>query len=132
MKRLLLYCSLLFIFNATQAQSWKTLDQNDEVEVKYKWKENKSGETELRLKFKNKTKSDVMVDYELGFYDTGVLEQRSNVVLCMKSGFLNNWFRDWHIIQAEEELKDKALDEFEIESIEITSSKVKFCEETEP
>lgn len=128
MRKIIGLVALLLMVNLLSAQSWEVLKQNEQAVAKYKWKESKEGEMELRIKFKNTSKSDLNVDFEIGFYADGVLEESSEIATCLKKGFLKNWFRNWHVIQSE---TDKKLDEMELEAIELKTEKVDECTETD-
>jgi hypothetical protein len=112
----------------SSAQSWQVVEETEEVEVKYKWKENDANVTELRVKLKNKAKSDLNVDVEVAFYDNGILEQSSLISTCLEKGLFKNWFRNWHVIQAED---GGSLKGFELKVSELNSTKVEECEQTD-
>lgn len=128
MKKLIGILAFFLSIQASSAQSWQVIEENEEVEVKYKWKENDAEATELRVKLKNKAKSDLNVDVEVAFYDNGILEQSSMINTCLKKGLFKNWFRDWHVIQAED---GGSLEGFELKISELKSEKIEECPETD-
>lgn len=128
MKRIIGILIGLVCIQSASAQSWQVIEESEAVAVKYKWKENDANVTELRVKLKNKAKSDINVDLELAFYDNGVLEQSSAINTCLEKGLFKNWFRNWHVIQAED---GGSLEDFELKVSELNSTKVEECEQTD-
>ena len=128
MKRVIGIIAFLFCVQVSSAQSWKVIEETEEVAVKYKWKENDANVTELRVKLKNTAKSDLNVDLEVAFYDNGILEQSSMINTCLEKGLFKNWFRNWHVIQAED---GGSLEGFELKISELKSEKIAECEETD-
>jgi len=129
MKKLIGLLVIVFCVQIASAQSWQVLEENNEIEVKYKWKENVDGNLELRVKLKNTAKAHMNVDVEIAFYENGVLEQSSMINTCIKKGFFNNLFRNWHVIQDED---GGSLKEYELKVSELKTEKVDECIVTEP
>lgn len=132
MKRILTFSIILVLASQLQAQSWVKLKSTKEVQLFYKIKTDKDGEEEMRVKLINKSKSHLNVDVEIGFYDTGVLDQRSNINRCLKKGFHNNLFRMWQVIQLEEMNSTTKFSDYKIEVLELKTNKVDKCEVMEP
>ena len=49
----------------------------DNVKISYKWKDVKDGPKELRFKLKNRNKYPVMVNLEVDYYMSGILQESS-------------------------------------------------------
>ena len=128
MMRKIALIAMIFLGFSLNAQSWQSLDKNEDVEVLYKWKTNKEGKEELRVKLKNNVKSDVVLALKIGFYDTGVLSETSFIADCLQKGFIKNLFREWYIIMPEELDPEKKLSSHEIKVIELKTTQVEWCE----
>ena len=128
MKRVIGVLVFLLSIQTVSAQSWQVIKESEDVAVKYKWKENDANVTELRVKLKNKVKSDLNVDVEVAFYDNGILEQSSMINSCLEKGLFKNWFRNWHVIQAED---GGSLEGYEIKVSELKSEQIEECNETD-
>lgn len=129
MKKIIAILSFFLVLQTASAQKWEIVLQSEDIEIKSKWKENKAGEKELRVKFKNVSKSALNVDAEFNFYEEGILSQSSMINTCLKKGLFNNWFRNWHVIQAED---GRSLESYELKMGDVNTEKVAECLETEP
>lgn len=80
----------------------------------------------------NRSKSNLNVDLELGFYDTGVLEQRAEINDCLKKGFFSNLFRVGHLINGKTQETEGKFSHYEIQLLELNTNIVDKCEIMEP
>ena len=114
------------------AQSWTKLKSTEDVQVFYKIKSDKSGNEEMRIKLINKSRSHINVDLEIGFYETGVLDQRVEINRCLKKGFHSNLFRMWQLIRLEDMDSPIDFSKYKLEVLDLKTQKVEKCEVMEP
>ena len=134
MKRIMMAFLLItgFTFSINAQICYAEMSTKDQVTVKYKWKTNKEGNQELRIKFKNKAKSAVNLDLELGYYLNGVMEEKVAIADCLKKSFIDNWFRQIHIVTSENLSKEQLMSEdLDVQVTEMKIEKIDECGETD-